>query len=107
MIWLTEAAPQTAAGRAIMDNSSRLKARARLAAKMATVMALLIAWQAVNAARRHRRFSDAFLVICPEITIRDRLRVLLPSDPNDYYRSRNELSPGAGRRPRGAARRPR
>jgi hypothetical protein len=28
------------------------------------------------------------LVVCPDITIRDRLRVLLPSDPENYYESR-------------------
>ena len=32
------------------------------------------------------RFSDAFLIVTPGITIRDRLRVLLPNDPQNYYR---------------------
>jgi len=67
----------------------------RMAFKMATgsgktvVMAMLIAWQALNkiANRQDARFSDAFLIVTPGITIRDRLRVLLPSDPNNYYRS--------------------
>ncbi len=67
----------------------------RQATKMATgtgktvVMAMLIAWQTLNKAVNPQdgRFSDAFLVVCPGITIRDRLRVLLPSDPNDYYRN--------------------
>jgi len=56
----------------------------RMALKMATgtgktvVMAMLIAWQALNkfAASRDVRFSDTFLLIAPGITIRDRLRVL-------------------------------
>ena len=39
------------------------------------------------------RFSDTFLIISPGITIRDRLRVLLPNDPNNYYRLRN-IVPG-------------
>src|SRR5205823_228343 len=30
--------------------------------------------------------SDAVVVVSPGITIRDRLRVLLPSDPNNYYK---------------------
>ncbi len=72
----------------------------RIALKMATgagkttVMAMLIAWQAVNAARRpaSRRFTRGFLVVTPGITIRDRLRVLLPDDPENYYRDR-ELVP--------------
>ena len=66
----------------------------RAAFKMATgsgktvVMAMLIAWQMLNkmANRQDARFSDAFLIVTPGITIRDRLRVLLPSDPNNYYR---------------------
>src|SRR5713101_4024921 len=73
----------------------------RVALKMATgsgktvVMGMLIAWQALNkfANPQDSRFSDAFLIICPGITIRDRLRVLLPNDPENYYRQRDVLSP--------------
>ena len=69
----------------------------RVAVKMATgsgktvVMAMLIAWQALNkkANTQDARFSDAFLIVTPGITIRDRLRVLLPSDPNNYYQTPN------------------
>ncbi|MGH2600283.1 MAG: DEAD/DEAH box helicase family protein, partial [Dehalococcoidia bacterium] len=65
----------------------------RVALKMATgsgktvVMAMLIAWQTLNklANPQDRRFSDAFLIVTPGITIKDRLRVLLPSDPQNYY----------------------
>ncbi len=71
----------------------------RMAFKMATgsgktvVMAMLIAWQALNklANPQDSRFSDAFLVVAPGITIRDRLRVLLPTDPHNYYRERDIL----------------
>ena len=81
----------------------------RLALKMATgagkttVMAMLIAWQTVNAIRRptSRRFTRGFLVVTPGITIRDRLRVLLPNDPDSYYRTRElvprEMLPDLGR----------
>ena len=66
----------------------------RLAFKMATgsgktvVMAMLIAWQALNKLTNTQdaRFSDTFLIVTPGITIRDRLRVLLPNDPQNYYR---------------------
>jgi type III restriction enzyme len=69
----------------------------RVAHKMATgtgktvVMAMLIAWHTLNkvANPKDGRFSDAFLVVAPGITIRDRLRVLLPSDPENYYRQRD------------------
>ena len=71
----------------------------RVALKMATgsgktvVMAMLIAWQALNKLedRHDARFSDAFLLVTPGITIRDRLRVLLPTDPDNYYRQRDVL----------------
>ncbi len=48
-----------------------------------TVMGMIVAWHACNKAANPRdgRFSDNFLVVAPGITIRDRLRVLLPSDP--------------------------
>ncbi len=73
----------------------------RTAFKMATgsgktvVMAMLIAWQALNkkANPQDSRFSDTFLVVTPGITIRDRLRVLLPSDPENYYRARDIIPP--------------
>ncbi|WP_210481539.1 BPTD_3080 family restriction endonuclease [Naasia sp. SYSU D00948] len=65
----------------------------RRALKMATgsgktvVMCMLIAWQALNKthAPHDARFSNRFLVVTPGITIRDRLRVLKPGDPENYY----------------------
>ncbi len=71
----------------------------RIALKMATgsgktvVMAMLIAWQALNkfANQQDARFSDTFLIVTPGITIRDRLRVLLPNDPQNYYHERDIL----------------
>jgi len=73
----------------------------RIALKMATgsgktvVMGMLIAWQVLNkfANSQDTRFSDTFLIITPGITIRDRLRVLLPNDPGNYYHQRDILSP--------------
>ncbi len=69
----------------------------RTAFKMATgsgktvVMAMLIAWHVLNkrANPQDARFSDTFLIVTPGITIRDRLRVLLPNDPQNYYRQRD------------------
>jgi len=71
----------------------------RIAFKMATgsgktvVMAMLIAWHVLNkqANAQDARFSDAFLIVTPGITIRDRLRVLLPNDPQNYYHQRDIL----------------
>lgn len=75
----------------------------RIAFKMATgtgktvVMAMLIAWHTLNKLtnRNDRRFSDAFLIVTPGLTIRDRLRVLLPNDPENYYDQRDILPPDA------------
>ena len=101
VIWLTEAARHSAAGRRFLEHLQAANEQAnsglpRLALKLATgagkttVMAMLIAWQTINAARRpgSRRFTRGFLIVTPGLTIRDRLRVLLPNDPDSYYRSR-------------------
>ena len=107
VIWLTEVASGLdQEGRRFLDhlavaNEQSNPGLARLALKLATgagkttVMAMLIAWQTVNAVRRpgSRRFTRGFLVVTPGLTIRDRLRVLQPNDPDSYYRSR-ELVPG-------------
>ncbi len=69
----------------------------RTAFKMATgsgktvVMAMLIAWHTLNKQDRPQdaRFSDTFLIVTPGVPIRDRLRVLLPNDPENYYRQRD------------------
>nr|WP_207787621.1 DEAD/DEAH box helicase family protein [Candidatus Thiosymbion oneisti] len=106
-IWFTEVAPQAGnAGKRFPEHLANAAAEAnpgliRLALKLATgagkttVMAMLIAWQTVNAVRhpRSKRFTRGFLVVAPGLTIRDRLRVLQPNDPDSYYRSR-ELVPG-------------
>ena len=103
-IWLTEVAPQVGrVGKDFLDylaSANRDADLPRLALKLATgagkttVMAMLIAWQTINAVRRpqSRRFTRGFLVVTPGITIKDRLRVLQPNDPDSYYRSR-ELIP--------------
>ena len=101
-IWLTEVAPQLGkAGRVFLDaledaNEQANPGLMRLALKLATgagkttVMAMLIAWQTINAVRRpnSKKFTRGFLVVTPGITIRDRLRVLQPNDPDSYYQSR-------------------
>jgi type III restriction enzyme len=69
----------------------------RVALKMATgagktvVMAMLIAWQTINKvfSPQDSRFVKRFLIVTPGITIRDRLRVLLPEDTSNYYRERD------------------
>ncbi len=98
LIWLNEIAPHTAAGRRLLAEIKEANAEAnpgllRFAAKMATgsgktmVMAMMIAYHTINKARqpKSQRFCKNFLIVTPGITIKDRLRVLLPSDPSNYY----------------------
>lgn len=100
LIFITEVAKQSKYGQDWIEKYLRDLAEEagtdlfRIACKMATgsgktvVMSMLIAWQVLNKRSYpyDKRFTDAFLVVAPGITIRDRLRVLLPSDPNNYYK---------------------
>ena len=106
VIWLTEVAPKIGkTGKQFLDYLGNASRNAnpglqRLALKLATgagkttVMAMLVAWQAINAARQpgSGKFTRGFLVVTPGLTIKDRLRVLQPNDPDSYYRNR-ELVP--------------
>jgi type III restriction enzyme len=105
LIWLTEVAPHLVAGKSILEHLSAASTEAnpelqRLGLKLATgagkttVMAMIIAWQTINAVRRSgsKNFTRGFLVVAPGLTIKDRLRVLQPNDPDSYYASR-ELVP--------------
>ena len=110
IIWLTEVAKVLPVGerrperefRGIFDhirgaNKGANPELLRVALKMATgtgkttVMAMLIAWQTINAVRKpnSQQFTKGFLITTPGITIKDRLRVLLPNDPENYYENRN------------------
>lgn len=104
-IWLIEVAQQSAAGKRILEHLASANSEAnpellRVALKLATgtgkttIMAMLIAWQTINAVRRpgSKMFARGFLVVTPGLTIKDRLRVLQPNDPDSYYVSR-ELVP--------------
>jgi len=98
-IWLTEVAPKMGkVGKQFLDHLESANKDAnpelmRLALKLATgagkttVMAMLIAWQTINAVRQpnSKKFTRGFLIVAPGITIKDRLRVLMPNDPDSYY----------------------
>ncbi len=77
-IWLTEVAPQSKSGKRILDHLAAANKDAnpelmRFALKLATgagkttVMAMLIAWQTINAVRRpgSKHFTRGFLVCHP------------------------------------------
>lgn len=115
VIWLTEVAPKSSSqGRRFWAHLEAANAASnpelmRLALKLATgagkttVMAMLIAWQTVNAVRHPsaKKFTRGFLVVAPGITIKDRLRVLQPNDPDSYYSTREivpeDMLPDMGR----------
>ena len=89
LIWLVEASPAQKQGITIPKDEGLT----RYACKMATgsgktvVMGMVIAWQVLNklANPQDRRFSDAVLLVCPNLTIRERLQVLLPWKVGNYY----------------------
>jgi len=65
----------------------------RLAAKMATgsgktvVMSMLIAWAFCNRGQNQASafFPNAVLICCPNLTVKERLQVLRPERPDNYY----------------------
>lgn len=103
-IWLTEVASQSKGGKRLLEHLESANKDAnpelmRFALKLATgagkttVMAMLIAWQTINAVRRpqSKHFTRGFLICAPGLTIKDRLRVLQPNDPDSYYKDRELL----------------
>lgn len=79
-----------------------IKAFIRYACKMATgggktmVMGMLAAWSILNKVngRADARFSDVVLVLCPNVTIRNRLRELDPAlGEASIYRTRDLVPP--------------
>lgn len=104
-IWLAEVAPKQkqhakfhaylqAANKDANPELMRVALKLATGAGKTTVMAMLIAWQTLNAVRSpsSTQFSRAFLIVAPGITIRDRLQILQPSHPDNYYAKR-ELVP--------------
>jgi len=95
-VWLTEVAPKEAAhiltelaqfGQAVSDGLPRVAHKMATGTGKTVLMSLIIAYHTINKARNPQdaRFADQFLVVSPGITIRDRLRVLAPSEPDNYY----------------------
>ncbi len=94
LIWLIEAPEHEKAGIEIPSDGGDFR---RLCSKMATgsgktiVMAMLIVWQVLNKVTypRDPRFSKNVLVVAPGLTVKSRLKVLKPSDVNNYYQEFN------------------
>ena len=99
VIWLSEVALHLVSGKRLLEYLNTVNADAnpqieRLALKLATgagkttVLAMIIAWQTLNAVRRpgSKHFTRGFLVVTPGLTIRDRLRLLQPNNPGQLLR---------------------
>ncbi|HEX8458645.1 MAG TPA: DEAD/DEAH box helicase family protein [Pyrinomonadaceae bacterium] len=101
LIWLAEASPAEKVGIDIPSDGGDL---GRICSKMATgtgktiVMAMLIAWQALNKISypNKKGFAKDFLIIAPNLTVRSRLSVLFPSGEENYYDAFNLAPLGLG-----------
>ena len=91
LIWHVEAPQEYKQGIAIPGDGGAWE---RLCNKMATgsgkttVMAMLITWQVLNALaypKRNKDFSKAIFIVAPGLTVKERLQVLLPGHPENYY----------------------
>ncbi|MCB1189010.1 MAG: DEAD/DEAH box helicase family protein [Leptospiraceae bacterium] len=108
VIWLAEVAPnlKNEGSKRVLKHLESSNENAnpdlfRIALKLATgsgkttVMAMIIAWQTINAVRKQgsKKFTRGFLIVSPGLTIRDRLRVLQPNDPDSYFLTRDIVPP--------------
>jgi type III restriction enzyme len=90
LIWLTEGPQADKVGIDVPGDGGDF---VRECAKMATgtgktvVMAMVLAWHILNKVTfpQDKRFSKNVFVVAPGLTVRSRLQVLNPSDPDNYY----------------------
>lgn len=90
LIWLTEAAATEKVG---IDIPSDGGGFTRWCTKMATgtgktiVMSMIIAWNFANKVRykQDTRFSKNVLIVTPNLTVKERLNVLDPTNEENYY----------------------
>ncbi len=91
LIWWVEAPAEHTQGIFVPGDGGPWE---RLCSKMATgtgkttVMAMIVTWQVLNALtypRRTRDFSRAIFVVAPGLTVKERLQVLHPGSPANYY----------------------
>ena len=90
LIWLVEASETEKIGLDIPSDGGDFR---RLCTKMATgsgktiVMAMVTAWHILNkvAYPQDTRFSKNILVIAPGLTVKSRLAVLDPANPENYF----------------------
>ena len=89
LIWWVEAPPSFTQGIAFPATAGRgsgSAARWRPAPARRTVMAMIIAWQVLNALaypKRNKDFSRAIFIVAPGLTVKERLQVLYPGEPDN------------------------
>jgi type III restriction enzyme len=112
IIWLTEATPADRQGITVpLDEPNDLESvkkdyrpLLRYCTKMATgagkttVMGMVAAWSILNklANRQDARFTDVVLVVAPNLTVKERLQVLVPQGAGNYY-EKFDLAPASYR----------
>ncbi|MCL5801490.1 MAG: DEAD/DEAH box helicase family protein, partial [Gammaproteobacteria bacterium] len=91
LIWWVEATSEFKQGIFIPGDGGPWE---RLCNKMATgtgkttLMAMVVTWQVLNALtypKRNKDFSRAIFIVAPGLTVKDRLRVLKPGEPDNFY----------------------
>jgi type III restriction enzyme len=91
LIWYVEAAQNYKQGIHVHGDGGTWE---RLCSKMATgtgkttVMAMIITWQVLNALtypKRNKDFAQSVFIVAPGLTVKERLQVLQPGHPNNYY----------------------
>jgi type III restriction enzyme len=99
LMWLAEGPESDRVGIKIPGDGGEFT---RLCSKMATgsgktiLMSMLIAWQVLNKVTypQDKRFSKNILLIAPGLTVRNRLEVLVPGSPGNYYQEFQIIPPG-------------
>lgn len=91
LVWHVEASPDFKQGVFVPGDGGAWE---RVCSKMATgtgktaVMAMIVAWQVLNALtypKRNKDFSRAIFIVAPGLTVKERLQVLFPGNPANYY----------------------
>jgi type III restriction enzyme len=103
LIWCVEGAAEYRQGIAVPGDGGPWQ---RLCNKMATgtgkttVMAMIIAWQVLNALtypKRSRDFTRAIFIVAPGLTVKERLQVLLPGNVDNFFDQFNVCPSNADR----------
>lgn len=98
LIWLTEAPAAEKVGIDIPTDGGDF---VRWCTKMATgtgktvVMSMLITWNVLNKLKfkQDTRFSKNVLIVAPNLTVKSRLQVLDPNNPENFYKQFNIVPP--------------